>query len=133
MNSETSKINFASDNYSGVHPEVLTWIQEANHSPAPAYGHDAITLKAIQKLQEEFGETTKAFFVWNGTAANVLGLKAALRPYHAIVCSDVGHIHADECGAPEYQIGSKIVTVPSTHGKIALSSLSHIFDRLGEQ
>jgi len=128
-----SKTNFASDNYSGVHPSILEWIQRVNYDSAPAYGHDAVTQLALEKLKQEFGDQTEAFFVWNGTAANILSLKSALRPYHAILCSDVAHIHMDECGAPEQQIGSKLLPIPSKHGKISVTDLHLAFSRIGEQ
>ena len=34
---------FASDNYSGAHPEILEAIEAANHGHAPAYGADRWT------------------------------------------------------------------------------------------
>lgn len=35
------KINFASDNYAGVHPSVLAALARANEGPEPAYGSDS--------------------------------------------------------------------------------------------
>ena len=59
-----------------------------------------------------------AYFVFNGTAANVLGLSLMLRPYEAVICAETAHLNVDECGAPERLLGSKLLTVPTPDGKL---------------
>jgi len=39
--------------------------------------------------------------VFNGTAANVLSILAASKPYNYVICSDLAHIFVDESTAPE--------------------------------
>lgn len=56
--------------------------------------------------------------MFNGTAANVLGLASALKPYQGVICSDVAHLNVDECGAYERLAGGKLLTVPSPDGKL---------------
>ena len=63
---------FGSDNHSGVHPEVLAAIAEANVGHAHAYGDDPWTVRATAALQMEFGENSQVAFVFNGTGANVV-------------------------------------------------------------
>ena len=133
MSASTNKINFASDNYSPVHPQVLDWIGRVNVGPEGAYGGDQFTALATAKIKEVFGEHAYPFFVWNGTAANVLSLSSALKPHQSILCSDLAHIAVDECGAPEKWTGSKIVTVPSLRGKIDPATLEPYFARTGDQ
>jgi threonine aldolase len=127
-----AKINFASDNYSPVHPKVLEWINRVNAGPEPAYGGDSVTAQAMVKIKEHFGESAEAFFVWNGTAANVLALSSGLKPHQCILSSDLAHIAEDECGAPEKWTGSKIIGAPSVHGKINPENLESYFARKGD-
>jgi len=113
-----AKRGFASDNNAGVHPEILLALSKANEGHAIAYGDDEITRRANEKFKEVFGASASNYFVFLGTAANVLSLKALTNSYHAIVCADTAHINVDECSAPEKFTGCKLLTVPSVHGKI---------------
>jgi threonine aldolase len=115
---------FASDNNAGIHPAMLDAIIQANTGHTLAYGDDAYTVKAKELLQQHFGKDTEAFFVVNGTGANVLGLTAVTGSYHAIICSESAHIATDECGAPEKFAGCKLLTVATADGKINPSMLT---------
>ena len=110
--------SFASDNYAGVHPEVLAAIAEANVGHAPAYGADPWTARFGELARELFGDEAEAFPVFNGTGANVLSLQAALPRWGAVVCAETAHIHCDEGGAPEKMGGIKLLTVPTPDGKL---------------
>ncbi len=110
--------HFASDNYAGVHPEVMEALREANTGHAPSYGHDLWTERAEAVFRQQFGPGARAFPVFNGTAANVLGIQAVTRSHHAVICSDGAHIQVDECGAPERFTGCKLVLCPAPGGKI---------------
>lgn len=110
--------HFASDNWAGAHPEVVAAIAAANHGHAPSYGEDVVTARAIARIQALWGAPVSVFFVFNGTAANVLALASALKPYQGIICSDVAHLNVDECGAYERLAGGKLLTVPSPDGKL---------------
>ena len=124
---------FASDNNAGVHPEVLEAIARANHGHVVAYGDDPYTQSAIAKFQEHFGDEIDVFFTFNGTGANVLGLQALNRSYHAVLCSDYAHIYTDECGAPEKHTGCKLIPLPHQDGKITLDSVRHAYHGIGDQ
>ena len=126
------KRHFASDNQASIHPKILQALQEANSGHQMSYGGDPYTEKAEHIFKDLFGEQTQALFVFNGTAANVLSLRALLQPYESILCSDVAHLHEDECGAPEFFCGSKIIPVPSTHGKISIEALNSVLRRAGD-
>jgi len=110
--------SFASDNYSGVHPQILKALMEVNNHHAPAYGADAITEAAILKLKEHFGQEREIFFVFNGTAANVLGLASVTESYNSIICADSSHLYLDECGAPEFFTRAKLTTIKTQDGKL---------------
>lgn len=125
------KKSFASDNNSGIHPEIVQAIQSANQGHVVAYGDDPYTLSAIQKLKDCFGEEVDAYFVFGGTGANVLGLKQITQSYNSIICPETAHIHNDECGAPENFTGCKLLTVPTPDGKLTAEGIQqhlHGFD-----
>ncbi len=109
---------FASDNYAGVHPEVLAAISEANVGHVPAYGDDPVTAAAVEQFRAALGEQVEVFFVFNGTGANVTGLQALLRPWQNVICAESAHISVDECGAPERILGSKLADVATPDGKL---------------
>ncbi|MCV7282115.1 threonine aldolase [Mycolicibacterium flavescens] len=109
---------FASDNYAGVHPEVLAAIAAANGGHQPAYGQDAYTARLQQVIAEQFGEHAEVYPVFNGTGANVVGLTSVLPRWGAVVTSATAHIHTDEAGAPERMTGLKLLTVATPDGKL---------------
>jgi threonine aldolase len=112
------KRGFASDNNSGIHPEILDAIAAANQGHAVGYGGDELTEKARQRFKQEFGDQTEVFFVFNGTGANVLGLSTLAHSFQSIICADTAHIQTDECGAPEKFTGCKLLPVETCKGKI---------------
>lgn len=109
---------FTSDNASGVCPEVMNALMEANAGHTGAYGNDALTQKAISMVSQALDRPCEVFFVYNGTAANTLACKAVLRSIDSIICPDTAHIVTNEVGAPVNATGSRIITVESSHGKI---------------
>jgi threonine aldolase len=125
--------SFASDNNAGVHPEILDALVRANHGHVIAYGDDEYTRSAIKKFEEHFGSDIDVFFTFNGTGANVLGLQALNRSYHAVLCSDYAHIYTDECAAPEKHTGCKLIPLPHESGKITLESIRHAYHGIGDQ
>lgn len=114
---------FASDNNSGVHPEIFIALQEANKGHVLAYGDDQYTREACDKFREYFGEDIGVYFVFLGTAANVLGLGAFARSYHSVICAETAHIHEDECGAPEKFNGIKLLPVETEDGKLTIEKI----------
>ena len=109
---------FASDNYAGVHPEVLEAITEANGGHQIAYGEDVYTAKLQEVMRSHFGERAEAFPVFNGTGANVTALTSVLPRWGAVVATSTAHIHTDENAAPERVSGLKLLTVPTPDGKL---------------
>ncbi|GHJ42242.1 low specificity L-threonine aldolase [Streptomyces sp. TS71-3] len=109
---------FASDNYAGVHPEVLAAIALANGGHQISYGEDAYTADLQQVIRGHFGATAEAYPVFNGTGANVIALQAVTDRWGAVICTESAHVHTDECGAPEHVAGLKLLTVPTPDGKL---------------
>jgi threonine aldolase len=110
--------SFASDNYAGIHPDVLSAIAAANEGHAVAYGEDAHTAELTRLIQQEFGPPTTVFPVFNGTGANVVALQAMTKSWEAVICASSAHINADEGGAPEKVAGLKLWLVDSPDGKL---------------
>jgi threonine aldolase len=110
--------SFASDNWSGVHPEVLDAIIDANRDHVPSYGEDPLTARAVELFKRHFGADSEVLIALNGTGANVVGLQSLLRPFEAVICAETAHICVDECGAPERFLGSKLIGVATEHGKL---------------
>lgn len=115
---DPSQRGFASDNYAGVHPEILAALAVANGGHQPAYGDDAYTAHLTDVFRAHFGPRAEVYPVFNGTGANVVGLQALTDRRGAVVTTDTAHIHTDECGAPERVGGLKLLTVPTPDGKL---------------
>lgn len=109
---------FASDNYSGVHPEVLQALSFVNEGHQVSYGEDDYTAALGAVIRENFGDTAEVFPVFNGTGANVVALTGMMPRWGAVICSSLAHIHTDEGGAPERVSGLKLFTIPAEHGKL---------------
>lgn len=124
---------FASDNYSGVHPEVIEALIRANHEHQGSYGGDEFTNRARDLFKNYFGDSTEVFFVYNGTAANVLGLSVLTQSFHSILCSELAHINVDESTAPEKFTSCKLIGVPTVDGKIYPADVEANVQRVGDQ
>jgi threonine aldolase len=125
--------SFASDNNAGVHPKVLQAIAAVNRGHVVGYGDDPYTEAAVRKFKQHFGPDIEVFIVFNGTAANCLGLKAMTETYHAVICAEAAHIYTDECGAPEKFTGCKLIPIPTADGKLTVESVRHAYHGIGDQ
>lgn len=123
----------ASDNYSGVHPEILEALIRANSEHQGAYGNDDYTARTIQLFKKHFSESTEVFFVYNGTGANVLGLSALTQSFNSILCSELAHINVDESTAPEKFTTCKLIGISTTNGKIYPEQIEEKIQRIGDQ
>ncbi len=124
---------FASDNYSGVHPEVLLALAEANNGHQTAYGDDLYTARLKEVIREQFSDQAEVFPVFNGTGANVVGLTSMMPRWGAVICSNLAHIHTDEGGAPERVSGLKLFTVEHQNGKLTPESIATQVYGIGDE
>jgi threonine aldolase len=129
----SSSRGFASDNSATVHPAVLAAIARANVGHAFGYGHDEYTQQVEARFTELFGADARAFFVFNGTGANVLCLRAACRPWEGVICAQTAHLNVDECGAPEAIAGVKLLTVAAKDGKLTPDQVERMLVRIGDE
>lgn len=123
--------SFASDNNAGVHPEVLKALSAVNQGHVVGYGDDPYTESAVRLFKRHFGNDMEVFFVFNGTAANCLGLKALTSSYHAVICAEAAHIYVDECGAPEKFTGCKLIPIPAQDGKLTVEAVRAAYHGIG--
>ena len=109
---------FASDNYAGIHPDILDAMSAVNPGHQVAYGDDVYTQQLTSVIKKQFGEQAESFPVFNGTGANVITLQAMCKPWEAVVCATSAHINVDEGGAPEKVAGLKLMHVETPYGKL---------------
>ncbi len=124
---------FASDNTSGIPPEIVAALANANQGYAPSYGEDPIMLRVRTRIREIFEAPEAAvYLVATGTAANALAISIACPPWGAVFCHRDSHIEVDECGAPEfYTGGAKLVLAGGDHGKMTPDTLADALARTG--
>jgi threonine aldolase len=124
---------FASDNSATIHPDVLAAIADVNVGHTFGYGHDDYTLSVEARVAAAFGEDASSFFVFNGTGANVVSLRAACRRFEGVICAETAHLNVDECGAPEVIAGVKLLTVAGIDGKLTPELVESRIERIGDE
>ncbi|GAB3674227.1 threonine aldolase family protein [Salinisphaera aquimarina] len=123
----------ASDNTSGICPEAMEYLVQANQVDDLAYGNDRWTAKASDRFRELFETDCEVFFVFNGTAANSLALASTCQSYHSVICHQLAHIETDECGGPEFfSNGSKLLTVAGDNGRVTPERIATTVTRRGD-
>jgi threonine aldolase len=125
--------SFASDNNAGVHPEVLKALAAVNEGHVVGYGDDLHTASAVRHFKQHFGKDIEVFFVFNGTGANCLSLKALTQSYEAVICAQGAHIYVDECGAPEKLTGCKLIPIAAPNGKLTVDAVRAACHGIGDQ
>jgi len=119
----TINFQFGSDNHSGMHSDIAESIENSNTDYCVAYGEDKYTKDAIKKFKEIFGKNIDVYFVCNGTAANILVLKAVTNSFNSIFCAKTAHLNVHECCGPEKFLGCKLETIQTKDGKLTVDLL----------
>ena len=132
MNPMAVFTGFGSDNHSGVHPEILKALEKVNSGYAVAYGLDEYTASAVKQFKEVFGQNAETYFVYNGTAANILGLRSVTDSFHSILCAESAHLTVHECCGPERFIGSKLVNIQTPDGKLTTELITPYLVGIGD-
>ena len=118
-------MNFASDNWAGAAPAVMSALSRHNTGFEPAYGSDSLTSGISDRFNEIFEREVAVFFVATGSAANSLSLAAYAKPGGIVFCHKTAHIQVDECNCPEFMTGgAKLVGVAGPDGKMTPQGLS---------
>lgn len=119
---------FTSDNWAGTTAKILAALAESSTGPAPAYGADAVTERLTVRLRDLFERDVAVFLVPTGTAANALSVAAFAPPWGAVIAHAEGHLGVDECGAPEFYAGTKVIGLPGTDGKLTPVEVQALLD-----
>lgn len=127
----TPRRALSSDNWAGVHPEIIAAIVAANAGHAPSYGEDPYTKSVVEKLRNALG-AEEVFLLFTGTGANVIGLQSMAQSHNAVICASTAHIFTSECGATEKHVGCKLLPVPTTNGKITPQGIAEHLHNIGE-
>ncbi|MBL4769030.1 MAG: low specificity L-threonine aldolase [Rhodobacteraceae bacterium] len=125
---------FASDNAGPVHPQVMEFMTKSNTGYAMPYGDDTLMDQVRAQLREIFEAPDAAIYlVALGTAANSLALATLTQPWQTIFCSDVAHIHQDECNAPEFYTGGAKLTLVPGGNKMTANALRNTIEGEGNR
>ncbi|OCB08417.1 threonine aldolase [Mycolicibacterium porcinum] len=123
---------FASDNAAPTHPKVIDAIVAANDGAVASYGNDDATQRAAEAVRTVFDSPdAEVLFALTGTAANIIALAAAVRPWQEILCSDIAHSLVDEAGGPVRLSGAPVTPLPSDNGLIDPALLDTAVARRG--
>ena len=126
-------MRFASDNTSGAAPEIMAAILKANEGYERSYGADAAMARVTDLVRDLFeAPQAEVRLVATGTAANALAIASHVQPWDAVFCHRLAHIAEDECNAPEFYSGAKLVLIPGEHGKITPDALAQALSTTGE-
>ncbi len=117
-------MNFRSDNEAPINNIILQAIIDANQGYEESYGYDTHSEQFTAQCQQLFQSWCEVLPLTTGTAANAIAMTLACPPYGSVLCHEHSHMHADECGAPEFfTAGAKLIPLPGKHGKIDLDHL----------
>src|SRR5690606_6832295 len=119
-----SSMFFASDNWAAAHPATQDPLLHESTPCASAYGTSDLDRAIESRFNEIFEREVAVFFVATGTAANSLALASVARPGGVVFCHSEAHVIEDECGAPDFFSGMRMVAVDGPEGKMAPHNLT---------
>ena len=122
-------MHFASDNNSGVCPEVLDALAAESARTAPAYGNDPTSAALVERLTEVFEHPVEVYPLATGTASNSVALAAMNPPWGGVVCETEAHVAVDELAAPTV-LGNGLTLMPlhGTDGRLDPGALSRFLE-----
>ena len=123
-------MNFASDNWSGVAPQVEAALARYGSGFARAYGGSDVDEAARARISKVFEHDCSVLFVPTGTAANSLAAALCSKPGGIVLAHAHSHVIEDECGSPQFSMGGgRIQPVGGANGKIAPDALAKALER----
>lgn len=110
---------FLRNDYSlGAHPRILKALADTNMTHTVGYGLDPFCEEAKSLIKDLCKrEDADIHFLMGGTQTNLTAIAAFLRPHHAVLAADSGHICVHETGSIE-AAGHKVIHLPAQDGKI---------------
>lgn len=125
-------ISFENDYLAGAHEKVLQRLIDTNYVQESGYGNDQFTAEAKDKIKEVINSPNASiYFLVGGTQTNQVVINSVLKPYEGVIAADTGHISTHEAGAIEHS-GHKILTLPSTLGKISSQQVNDYIETFYE-
>ena len=126
---------FRGEVWNNIDERVLAEIVRVNAEEVDGkVGQDKYTAEASAYLQSFFDQEIAVLYTINGTAANIVALKALLDRFGSVICAEQAHINTYECGALEYNLGNKIITIPTQDAKITPQMIEKaLFDHKSHQ
>jgi threonine aldolase len=107
---------FMNDYSEGAHEKVLNALIKTNMEQHVGYGVDDITNEAIELIKKRINNPdADVHLLVTGTQTNTIAIAHFLRPYEAVIATDLGHISVHETGAIE-ATGHKIIEMESKDG-----------------
>lgn len=107
---------FMNDYSEGAHEKVLEALIKTNMEQHVGYGVDDITLEAIEMIKNRIKRPdADVHLLVTGTQTNTIAIAHFLRPYEAVIATDLGHISVHETGAIE-ATGHKIIEMVTKDG-----------------
>lgn len=121
-------ISFTNDYSEGAHINIIKALTNSNLEQTDGYGEDIYTAKAYEKIEEALGtKDCHIRFLVGGTQTNLVVISHLLKPYQAVISSDVGHINVHETGAIE-GTGHKVLTAKGIDGKLTPELINSILE-----
>lgn len=122
-------IHFENDYTRGTHPRILAQLVATNELQTPGYGTDEVCANAARLIKDACRQTNAdVHFIAGGTLTNLTIISSILRPHEAVIAPETGHIAVAETGAIE-ATGHKIITIPTTTGKITAAQIRAVLDQ----
>lgn len=119
---------FHNDYNESCHEAVLNAVRNSMGCQYGGYGIDEYCERATRKIRTLcMNDALSVHYLVGGTQTNLTVIAAALRPHQAVLCAGSGHINVHETGAIE-ATGHKVVTIPSSDGKICALAVEQILD-----
>lgn len=120
---ETKMLYFMNDYSEGAHEKVLNALVKTNMEQHVGYGVDEVTSEAAGLIQKRIGNpNADVHFLVSGTQTNTIAIAHFLRPFEAVIATELGHIAVHETGAIE-ATGHKIIEMPTTDGLLTVEMI----------
>lgn len=121
-------IRFENDYTTGAHMHILNRLVATNDEQTSGYGTDPYCERAKSLIQQACeAPTADVHFLVGGTQTNKTVISSILRPHQGVIAAESGHIATNETGAIE-STGHKVLTVPSSDGKIRASQIEQLME-----
>lgn len=107
---------FMNDYSEGAHPRIIDALTKTNMEQHVGYGLDEHCENAKKLIQKRIGKLdADVHFLAAGTQTNTIAISSFLRPYEAVISTELGHIAVHETGAIE-ATGHKVIEMESADG-----------------